>query len=192
MPNEPKPHLDEPQLLRSVVDATGLSLAERQHLAHCAVCQGEQQRLQTNLATLGKMAEHFAPAPRTPLRLSALQARSHHDRPRQSLLKWTAVAATVAVMTVGPWLLHVRQVDQVAAVNREMRQDERLLLAVNRLEKNALPAFYLEITGDDQSDEVAPNVNGKDGLKLKQHSSPASTRKPEAHVEKIARRHARC
>lgn len=194
MPADPKPHLNESQLLWSVVDEAELPLAEQQHLASCAVCHSEQERLQRELSALGEMAKRFAPSPRTTMRLSLLEMRSRHNALRgwQNLLKWATIAATVVVMAVGPWFLHRMQNNSVAAVKREMRQDERLLMAVNRLEKNALPAFYLEITGEDEADEAAPNSNGRAVPKSEKHSSFGSARRPIAYVEAIDRRDPRC
>lgn len=194
MADHPNPHLKEPQLLRCVIDDTELPLDQQEHLAQCLVCQGERERLQNQLAALGKMAERLAPSPGPPLRLASLQGRGQHDRPRLwlGLLKWTTVAATAAMMTMGPWFLHQFQKDQVAAVKREMRQDERLLLTVNRLERNALPSFYLEITGEDEADDAGPSGDGHAASKPEHRSSFGSSRRLMLYVETIVRRDARC
>ncbi len=194
MAEHPPPHLNEPQLLRCVIDDTELPSDQQEHLAQCWVCQGERERLQNQLAALGKMAERLAPSPGLPLRLGLLEARGQHDRhrPWRGLLKWTTVAATAAMMTVGPWFLHQFQTDQVAAVKREMHQDERLLLTVNRLERNALPSFYLEITGEDEADDADPSGDGHPASKPEHRSSFGSSRRLMFYVETIARRDALC
>lgn len=54
-------HLDHNAVSRAVVD--GESILEQEHLAQCAVCRGQAEKLGADLAELGRRSRETAPQP---------------------------------------------------------------------------------------------------------------------------------
>lgn len=60
----PSDHLNEDQLICTVVDSNDSPRWARGHLNECGLCQANQARLENELSELGRLAEAYAPAPR--------------------------------------------------------------------------------------------------------------------------------
>ena len=143
-------HLDEEQLFRAVVDESDLSAKARDHLSSCLSCREERERIEESLARLGEMAERFAPLPVR--KMVAPLKKAHDFRIWAGLPEWrwtlkAGVAVAVAVViALGSVVFTVRQERNIARLDREMLDDERLITEVGKLEENALPTFYFDIS----------------------------------------------
>lgn len=149
-------HLDETQIIQAVVDAADLPAAVRDHLAECAHCLKNKQSLAQELANLGQLARHYAPKPQREIRIPLAEAK-------QTLWRWfnwrsfVAATATVAAVFLILWGTNViHNLSKPATQNRaaEMLEAERLMTEVNTLVDNALPSFYLEISGEKSPDNT--------------------------------------
>jgi len=153
-PNTDK-HLDEDQLIRAVVDANDLPAAVRTHLAECDQCRAGRKSFEKELMNLGQMAERLAPKPQRRIVLPAAKTK----RINLSFLDWrnlVAAAATVAAVFIVVWGTNfVRDISEHRAAERtaERREAQQLLTEVNMLVDNALPNFYLEISGENNPDD---------------------------------------
>jgi predicted anti-sigma-YlaC factor YlaD len=149
-------HLDETQIIQAVVDAADLPVAVRDHLAECTHCLENKESFARELANLGQMAEHYAPKPQRRIILPVEEARHTF----WSLLNWrnvVAATATVAAVLLIVWGADVmRNLSQPGTQNLsvELLEAERLMTEVNTLVDNALPAFYLELSGEKNPENV--------------------------------------
>ncbi len=149
-----KHHLDEEQLIQAVVDASDLPASVQAHLTACDQCRAGQESFAQGLVNLGQMAERLAPKPQRRIVLPVPKAK----RTILSFLDWhnlVAAAATVAAVLVVVWGTNiVRDISEHSAENRtaEMIEAKRLMTEVNMLVDNALPSFYLEISGEKNAD----------------------------------------
>jgi hypothetical protein len=142
-------HLDEEQLLCAIVEESDLLPWARDHLSSCLSCRAEKERIEGSLARMSRKAERFAPLP---TRKVVVPPEPVGGRPWLWLQdwKWTftagVTAAMAVVVTLGSLMFTVKQDRNAANLYREMLDDERLITEVGRLEENALPSFYLEIS----------------------------------------------
>jgi predicted anti-sigma-YlaC factor YlaD len=152
-PNTDK-HLDEDQLIRAVVDATDLPAGVQTHLAECDHCRAGKESLEQELVNLGQMAERLAPKPQRRIVLPASKTKRSILRflDRRSLIAAAATAAAALIVFWGTNI--VRDLSEHRAENRtaEMLEAKQLMTQVNNLVDNALPNFYLEISGEKYAD----------------------------------------
>jgi uncharacterized protein YbaR (Trm112 family) len=149
-------HLDDDQILWSVVDEAELPLPLREHLTACPVCQGNKDRLAKDLAQMGQMAERFAPLPKKPVSLPVEEPRS--------AIRWSwgwrtflgaAVAATLALIFV--WkapIFRTPSGNNAGTVAWEMQEEEQFMTEIALLVENALPPVYQDI-----SEESTPGLD---------------------------------
>ena len=143
-------HLDEEQLVRAVVDATDLPESVQAHLAACGQCLAGRNSFEHEMTKLGRKAEQFAPKPQRRIMLPAQKAKT----PFWKMLDWrnlVAAAATVSAVFILVWGTNmVRNLSDPGTQNltAEMVEAKRLMTEVNTLVDNALPPFYLVISGE--------------------------------------------
>jgi len=147
-------HLDENQLIQAVVDASDLPITVQAHLAACRHCQNSKQSFERELTNLGQLARQFAPKPQRRISLPVQKTRSRFSNFRdwRSII---AAAATVAVVFVVVWGINIaRNGSEHRTANRvaEMQAAKQLMTEVDMLVDNALPNFYLEISGEKNPD----------------------------------------
>ena len=149
-------HLDETQIIQAVVDAVDLPAAVRDHLAECTHCLENKESFAQELANLGQLAEHYAPKPQRRIILPVADAKHTF----WSSFNWrnvVAATATVAAVFLIVWGTNVmRNLSEPGTKNlaAEMLDAERLMTEVNTLVDNALPSFYLEISGEKSPDDT--------------------------------------
>ena len=149
-------HLDETQIIQAVVDAADLPTAVLDHLADCAHCLENKESFARELANLGQLAEHHAPKPQR--RIIMPVAETKHTF--WSSFNWRnvmAATATVAAVLLIIWGTNMmRNLSEPGTQNlaAEMLEAERLMTEVNTLVDNALPSFYLELSGGKSPDDV--------------------------------------
>ena len=147
-------HLDEDQLIQAVVDANDLPPSAQAHLAECSQCLAERNSFELQMTTLGQKAEQYAPRPQRRIMLPPQEARN----PLWNLLDWRSLAAAAATITavfIVVWGTNtIRNLSEPGTGNlaAEMLEAERLMTEVNTLVDNALPPFYLELSGEKKSD----------------------------------------
>jgi hypothetical protein len=143
-----RPHLDDDQLVRAVVDEAELPSPLREHLSACPVCRANRDQTAKSLARLGQMAEHFAPSSTKPIALPVKEPRT--------IVRWSwgwrtfvgaAVAAALALTVL--WrapALRTPPVDNGNTLAVEMQEAEEFMTEIAMLVDNALPAVYLDIS----------------------------------------------
>jgi hypothetical protein len=154
MKPESKRHLNEDQIIQAVVDPGDLPQSVRAHLADCRQCTAERNSFEHELTALAQNAEQLAPGPQRRILLPPPKARN----PLWNLLEWrnliAAAAAVTAVFMIVWGTNTVRNGSGPGTENlaAEMLEAERLMTEVNTLVDNALPPFYLELSGEKKSD----------------------------------------
>ena len=147
-------HLDDEQLIQAVVDAADLPDSLQTHLTECSQCLAGKNSFELEITKLSQKAEQFAPQPQRRIILPAQKTKN----PFSNLLDWRnliAAAATVTAVFILVWGTNmVRNRSEYGTQNltAEMMEAERLMTEVNTLVDNALPAFYLEISGEKNAD----------------------------------------
>jgi len=147
-------HLDESQLIQAVVDASDLPESVQAHLAACSRCLAGKKSFEQELTNLGKIAVQLAPKPQRRIILPVETPRSKFF----GFWDWRrliAAGATVAAVFIVVWGTNLARnfsERRTANMTAEMRDAKRLMTEVNRLVDNPLPSFYLEISGERNSD----------------------------------------
>jgi len=143
-------HLDEEQLVQAVVDATDLPHSVQAHLAKCGQCLAGKNSFELEMTKLSRQVERFAPKPQRRILLPVPKTKN----PLRNLLDWrnlVAAAATVTAVFILVWgtnMVRNPSVPGAEILAAEMEEAERLMTEVNTLVDNALPAFYLVISGE--------------------------------------------
>jgi hypothetical protein len=146
-------HLDDEQLIQSVVDASDLPGSVQAHLAECGQCLAGKNSFELEMTTLSQKAEQFAPQPQRRIMLPAQKSKN----PFRNLLDWhnlVAAAATVAAVFILVWGTNlVRNLSEPGTENlkADMVESERLMTEVKTLVDNALPPFYLVLSGENNA-----------------------------------------
>ena len=148
MKREEKPHLDEEQLSRAVVDEADLSTSLRKHLSQCSECLGAKERLELDLTGLGRMAARLAPSPRRRVSLTPITKTTRRT------LTWRfaggpALGMALVIIVAG-WffLFRTTSQDRLTALTVEMWEDYDLLTEIEALAENPLP-LSLQITAEE-------------------------------------------
>lgn len=161
-------HLDEDQLIRSLVDESDLAVSVQGHLSACPVCQAEKRQFRQNLNRLEHMAKDFAPLPQRKIVLSP--APSFLEKFGFFPLKRLAFSGGFAVLLImiglwwsSPYMMQkeagqvakiIEQTDaeeedrQVAKIIEGMDEDAELPNEIQVLEGYTLPEFYMDVSGE--------------------------------------------
>ena len=154
MKHDNENHLDEKLLIQAVVDMADLPASVQAHLEKCRQCRADIESFEQQLANLGKMAERYAPQPQKRVTLPVHESKSSF----RNYLNWRnaiGAAATVAAVLIVFWgtsIVRNLPGHGTDGLTREIIEAERLMTEVNMLVDNALPAFYLEISGENNPD----------------------------------------
>jgi hypothetical protein len=143
------PHLNENQIIQSLVEKADLPPALREHLSSCSQCKIARENLEGNLTRLGEMAMNSAPPLQKKIILSCEQQRKTY----QWLWEWRGIsaltaAAGVVLMLAGLVSLNNTQQRTLAKLNEEMLKDERFMTEISKLERSDLPQSWLDISGE--------------------------------------------
>ena len=147
---ENKHHLNEEQLIQAIVDAADLTDSVRNHLADCSRCLAERNSFEQELLNFGQIAEQNVPQPQRRIILPVSKAK-YPFRNFFNLRHLVAAAATVAAVFLVVWGTNtVRNLSGPGpeTLAAEIMEAEKLMTEVNTLVDNALPSFYLEISGE--------------------------------------------
>ncbi len=169
MKKEESPHLDNDQLVRAVVDETDLSAPLRDHLAQCPECLSARQRLEQDLAGLGRMADRMAPSPSRKVSLTTVPASGRRARTWRFALG-PALSTVLAILVAG-WFFLFRTTpqDRLTALTVEMWEDYEFLSEIETLAENPLPRSLRLIADESNSifdeefiDFLVPDIDPQD------------------------------
>ena len=162
-------HLTEEQIIRSVIDETGLPRRIKDHLAGCPECREQKVCFERDLKALGDTAVQFAPHPKRRVVLPETREKSlgwfagHHS--------WALASAVCVVLVVFflGWNFFVRlPQERIAGVEEEIQKDGQFMAEINKLVENPLPQVYQAISGEgyaevdeDMMDFVVPESGEK-------------------------------
>jgi hypothetical protein len=180
-------HVDEGQILISLVDDADLTAEARAHLAVCPECQGARQRHADQLQRLAELAQRGVPAPlrrvTLPRELGPAPGKARHQ---SWSLQWKPALALAAVAMVVMVLVTLwwqpAQERQLVRLEQEWQDDRILIAEVRRLETDALPSLYGSIAGEDDFDSDEDTwdlmVPGADEETLSDQGSPGVDGQP--------------
>lgn len=143
-------HLNEDQVIRSVVDENDLPAAARDHLSTCLSCKREKGQIEQELTSLGRMAKESAPLPRQEIRLP-------FHKPR-GLWSWRPALATglaVVLLIAGIWwssLVTTSKEKMTAQIILEAEKDRQLMAEIDALEEYVPSDFYPDISWESDPD----------------------------------------
>ena len=137
-----KIHLNEDQVLLSLVDENDLPEEMGSHLEDCEACQDKRASLLSELGCLGKMAAEFTPAPR---KRPILPVRESERKKYHFPVFATGLASAVLLAFLCSVVLFSDPPEQIKA-NLSEKSEVRLHLMEEILEEPALSEHYLDIT----------------------------------------------
>jgi hypothetical protein len=150
-------HLNEDQITRAVVDSDDLPQALRTHLSECPQCTANKEKIESDLAQLGRMAERFSPSPGKKVLLPEKKLKRSVWWSWQWRAAFGAAAAAVFVILLMdiPPFFKPAPVGKDRPYTEEMLEAEVFMTEVGMLAKNALPQEYMDIVGesDEEPDE---------------------------------------
>ncbi len=146
-------HLSEDRILQSHVDGTMLTEEDRKHLSECAECRLAAAEIGDSLKAFTQLAERIAPKPsRKPSILPREHAAfSRTSQWRRPFLTGFATASVLVILSGIVWNQSFRT-DDMAQLHEEMIQDQLLIAEIDKLEENALPTVYVEISDGQDPD----------------------------------------
>ncbi len=139
---EKKIHMNEDQVLLSLIDENDLPKEMRSHLEGCKACQDKRASLLSELECLGKMAGKFTPAPR---KRPILPVRESGRKRYHFPVFATGLASAVVVAFLCSVVLFSDSPEQMEA-DLSVESEVRLHLMEEILEETALSGHYLDIT----------------------------------------------
>ena len=152
-------HLNEDQIIMSVVDEDDLPESVKSHLKACPLCQEQRRGLMSQLDKMGGMAKDLAPQPKAgPLAYPKPWGPKPWDAGawQRVFSRWPVFASALACFLIiaGIWGLmllqgpegkpQVRQVNIASDSSVEQRVAEMVFIE-DLLEESALPDYYLDI-----------------------------------------------
>jgi len=137
-----KIHLNEDQILLSLIDENDLPKEMRSHLENCNACQDKRASLLSELECLGKMAGEFTPEPRQrPILPVRESGRKRYHFPVFA----TGLASAVLVVFLCSIIFFSGPSEQMNT-DLSVKSEVRLHLMEEILEEPALSGPYLDIT----------------------------------------------
>ena len=149
-------HLNETQIIQAVVDVADLPAAVRDHLAECSHCFGNKEKFAQELTNLGQLAEDYAPKPQRRIKLPIAETKHNFWRSFswRNVVAATATVAAVFLIVWGTGVVRNYSKPGTQNLAQEMLEAEQLMTEINALVDNALPSFYLELSGDKRTDDA--------------------------------------
>jgi len=143
-------HLDEEQIFKAIIDESQLLPSEKEHLSGCSECRAELESFEKDLKLLGQTAERFVPLPKNRMVL-------HEKAGKNSFFGWRtsfAVAITILffVITMHSDSRKLLFSNKTDIANSELYSEDILMTEVNNLVENSLPAKYLFISDEENTD----------------------------------------
>lgn len=134
-------HLDEDQIIVSIVDEKDLPGDQKSHLEACPLCRERREGLMAQLEKVGSMAEALAPRPRG---ISLPEPRVSWGLS----FRWPVVASSLAslVIIAAVWGLMLFPGSQVEIAQGPAEQPIVGMVSIDDiLAESALPAYYQDM-----------------------------------------------
>ncbi len=144
-------HLSKDEVIRAVVDESGISQALRDHLAGCDSCRNEFNRLKDELNSFADMSSSLVPPMRKIVMLPAYEPERRVRSAGFRLALGSALAAAViAVVAAGVYIHGIPgqgpKIDhELASLQQEAASDELLMNEVARLVDNPMPQTWADM-----------------------------------------------
>jgi len=143
-------HFNEEQICKAIIDESQLLPSENEHLSDCAECRTAVESFEKDLKLLGQTAERFVPIPRKRMVL--------HEKAGKNFLWGWRTAFTVAitilffVITMHSDSMKLLFHNKTDIADSELYSEDILMTEVNNLVENSLPAKYLFVSEEDNTD----------------------------------------
>jgi hypothetical protein len=133
-------HLTHAELLAAAVDPQDLGPERKTHLTTCVKCSDRHGLFLTRLENIGRRAEELAPRPSRPFRLPESRTPARSLGFKYFGVIGAALAVLLAVLVWQPRL----GIDSDASLMTQaaLARDRELMLSIDALVENALPASY--------------------------------------------------
>lgn len=143
-------HLNEEQIYKAIIDESQLLPSENEHLSDCPECRTAVESFQNDLKLIGQTAERFVPLPK---RRKILYEKTG----KNSLFGWgTSFAAAITILffviTMHSDSMKLIFDNKTDITNSALYSEDILMTQVNNLIENPLPAKYLFISDEDNTD----------------------------------------
>lgn len=144
-------HLNEEQLIRSVVDKTSIPLHLQHHLSECPKCLKSKNDLELKFIKIGETAKTLSPFP-----MKRPQLPPEKSKPEKSkIVRWRPVlvtAFTVLLVISGVLLSYLSRVPTESVFindfSYEIWEDKMFMEEISFLAENALPLEYMEFLNE--------------------------------------------
>jgi len=143
-------HLNEEQIYKAIIDESQLLPSENEHLSDCSECRTALESFQKDLKLLGQTAERFVPLPK---RRKILYEKTG----KNFLFGWGASFAAAITILFFVITMHSDSMklvfdNKTDITNSALYSEDILMTQVNNLIENPLPAKYLFISDEDNTD----------------------------------------
>ena len=143
-------HMNEEQIYKAIIDESQLLPSENEHLSDCSECRTAVESFQKDLKLLGQTAESFVPLPKKRMVF-------HEKTGKNFLWGWKtsfAAAITILFFVITMHSDSVKNIfyNKTEIANSEQYSEDILMTEVNNLVENSLPAKYLFISDEDNTD----------------------------------------
>lgn len=146
-------HLNEDQLIYSVIDSNNLSEELINHLSKCYFCREQKEYLEKDLSSVSVMAQKYTPVPERQMRYA------EKDLIRESPHLWNfrtsfAAAATMVILILGIWFISpftITNNSQVTQLTEEEEIEEQLMAEIWDIEEDYLMGYSIA-TDEDSED----------------------------------------
>ncbi|OGR14935.1 MAG: hypothetical protein A2097_15325 [Desulfobacula sp. GWF2_41_7] len=158
-------HLNEEQRYKAIIDESQLMPSEKEHLSDCSECRTSLESFEKDLKLLGQTAERFVPLPKKRALLYKKKGNNFSFGRRTSFAAAIIILFIVISMYSDSMKLLFHNKTDIA--DSELYYEDILITEVNNLIENSLPAKYLFISEEDNTDYdedfidfVVPSVDG--------------------------------
>ncbi len=172
-------HLSDEEVFESMLDESSLAVDARAHLLQCPFCRSKKELLEGSLTRFEQTVRKSSPSPLRRPDLSAVYARRRREGGWQWYWKYGIPAGMAAVLALlfiaGTLLFREPQSEMAFLSDRETVEDEQLLAEVWKLEENAIPPLYLDMSGMRDADGGEPSGDDASlkGTKMNGASNPS-------------------
>jgi len=142
-------HLNENQLMQTIVDKTDLPDEWLAHLEVCADCRREKASVEKKLYQLHFLADQHLPVQKRNIRLPVRESAQSHSW----FVGWQAAAGVAAVAVVfmffiSFWQGYTTQQHSAHHLVLETQDTDIIMAEVDLMVESALPEIYLDICGE--------------------------------------------
>ena len=123
-------HIDENNLLWSLIDEKAIENSHINHLKECSTCQKKQSDLIGELNELGRLAHHYTPTPRRSLRPVATTRNNLQFLRVKNALVYAMMLMICIGGILGIWPTQNQQTDKIAIIEAK-QQIENMFIPEN-------------------------------------------------------------